>query len=144
VTNHRLDQKGVESDGTPLSQDDIEMWRAAEEQESKERAETFDQLLNDLAEDRVWLKTHEQTFKDLRNKHIAHLEVQTGEAGVYEIVSPKGPTWGVMKEALQRLVRIAENLLTLVLDKSKSFDEEQELFKRDADAFWKGGANIQH
>jgi hypothetical protein len=49
-----------------------------------------------------------------------------------------------MKEALQRLVRIAENLLTLVLDKSKSFDEEQELFKRDADAFWKGGANIQH
>jgi AbiU2 len=85
-----------------------------------------------------------QAFKDLRNKHIAHLEVQTGEAGVYEIVSPKGPTWGVMKEALQRLVRIAENLLTLVLDKSKSFDEEQELFKRDADAFWKGGANIQH
>jgi hypothetical protein len=41
-----------------------------------------------------------------------------------------GPSWGVMKEALRRLIRIAENLVTLVVEKSKSFDEEQELFKK--------------
>jgi hypothetical protein len=42
-----------------------------------------------------------------------------------------------VKEALQRLIRIAEKLLTLVLDKSESFDQSQKLFERDADAFWK-------
>jgi hypothetical protein len=124
-------------DGTPLTQDEIEMWNAAEKADVTERKETFGRLIKELADDRTWLKEHRQVFVDLRNRHIAHLEVRTDDQGTYEAVSPKGPTWIIIKETLQRLVRVAENLLTLVLDKSESFDQARELFDRDADAFWK-------
>lgn len=124
-------------DGTPLTEEDKEMWRQAEESESKERAKEFPKLLKQLERDRNWLRRHQNEFKKLRDKHIAHLEVRAGNRGAYEIVSPGGPTWRVMKQTLRRLVRIAENLLTLVLQKDESFDQAQMLFKRDADAFWK-------
>ena len=124
-------------DGTPLTEEDKQMWRQVEEDQSQERAAEFFELLKQLEEDRDWLGNHQDKFKKLRDKHIAHLEVRASPQGVYEIVSPGGPTWGVIKETLDRLVRIAENLLPLVLQKDENFDQANELFKRDADAFWK-------
>jgi hypothetical protein len=70
-------------DGTPWTPDEIVMWKAAEQEESTQRAERFDQMLKELTEHRVWLEKHQRTFKDLRDRHIAHLEVHANEEGAF-------------------------------------------------------------
>jgi hypothetical protein len=126
-----------QSDGTPLPGDEIQIWQTEELRASNERAEEFVRLLKELAEEREWLKARSRVFKELRNKQIAHLEVKEGGDGDFENVKPDNPSWQTVKETLQHLVRVAEMLLSLVLQKSESFEQAHALYEKDADAFWK-------
>jgi len=47
-----------------------------------------------------------------------------------------GPEWKVVKEAVQRLIRIAELLLTILHNKDEGFDQFVELARRDARDYW--------
>jgi hypothetical protein len=66
---------------------------------------------------------------------LAHIDV--AKAGqCYELKEAPGPEWGVVKEAVQRLVRIAELLLTILQKKDEGFDQFVQLARRDARDFW--------
>jgi hypothetical protein len=47
------------------------------------------------------------------------------------------PEWGVIKEAVQRLIEMAELLLNVLHRKDESFGQFSKLARRDADDFWK-------
>ena len=76
-----------------------------------------------------------EKFKNLRDQRLAHVDV--AKAGqTYELKKAPGPEWGVDKEAVQRLICIAELLLTILQKKDESFGQFVELARRDARDFW--------
>ena len=56
----------------------------------------------------------------------------------YQFTDVKGPDWSTVKEAVRRLVRVAELLLTLVDRKGEGFDQTTEIAKRIAADYWQG------
>jgi hypothetical protein len=66
---------------------------------------------------------------------LAHVDV--AKAGqIYELKEAPGPEWGTVKEAMQRLIRIAELVLTILHTKDEGFDQFVELARRDARDYW--------
>jgi len=80
-------------------------------------------------------KKHRGKFKNLRDQRLAHIDV--AKAGqTYELKEAPGPEWKTVKQAIRRLVRIAELLLTILQKRDESFDQFLELARRDARGFW--------
>jgi hypothetical protein len=78
---------------------------------------------------------HRTEFKKIRDKQLAHLD--TSKVGSDYVLTPvNGPDWKTVKEAIDRLVELAELLLTVLHRLDESFDQFRELAKRDASGFW--------
>jgi hypothetical protein len=118
------------------SAQDEEMWQQAKSQEIEELSDAFEDQLKRIDEHRKWFAAHHQKFKDLRDKHLAHLDIsKVGKTYILRKVA--GPEWGVIKEAVQRLIEMAELLLNVLHRKDESFGQFSKLAKRDANDFWK-------
>jgi hypothetical protein len=114
---------------------ELKMWAEVEKQETEELRQAFDRYLPKLQEEWDWFESHRNPFKDLRDKRIAHLD--TSKVGNdYVPKGVKGPEWGDIKKAIQRLINVAEILLTILHQKDESFGQFVEIAKRDARAFW--------
>ena len=121
--------------GRPPSKEDRAFREEIERQEIEELKQAFHLYLLELEKEWQWFKDHRDKFKDLRDRKLAHIDV--AKAGqTYELKNAPGPEWGVVKEAVQRLIRIAELLLTILQKSDESFDQFVELARRDARDFW--------
>ena len=67
---------------------------------------------------------------------MAHLD--TSRVGNnYVLRKVIGPEWGIIKEAMQRLIEMAELLLNILHQSDEPFGRFTKLAKRDAADFWK-------
>jgi len=89
-----------------------------------------------------WLKKNRKSFKDLRDKRLAHIDVKLGRDG-YQLQEIKGPDWRTLKESVSHLVRIAEILLTILHKKDESFPQAIGIAQKTAADFWDLGADNQ-
>lgn len=103
------------------------------------RGEQFDDL---------WEKTLKQwedfnskpwvePFKTVRNKWIAHLEVNT-ESGEYKTldIAALGLKWGDLEEAALLLEPIILNLMPLICNRGHTFDAVTSDYERAGKAYW--------
>ena len=125
--SHRPDQ--------PLPNKEDELRMKQKRQDVRELSETFDRYLSELQNHRDWFDSHEREFKELRDERIAHLEAHFF-ANKYELSRASGPTWGVMKQAIERLVTAVELLLEMLHGRDEGFDHHLKLVRENADAFW--------
>jgi hypothetical protein len=73
----------------------------------------FDRFSPRLKKHWDWFESHCPEFCDMRDKAIAHLDViLVGKK--YELPRVTGPTWEAVKEAIRRLIDVAE-ILSLIL-----------------------------
>ena len=93
----------------------------------------FDQDWLELKQEWAWFEEHRNTFLKLRDKRFAHLDVKLVDQQ-YQLIDVKEPDWSTVREAVRRLVRVAELLLTLV--HRKEFDQATEVAKRIAADYW--------
>ena len=121
--------------GRPPTKDDLAFAQEIERMEVEELKQAFNQDLSELEEEWKWFKNHRKKFKDLRDQELAHIDVaKAGQS--YELKKAPGPEWGVVKEAMQRLIHIAELLLTILQKQDDGFDQCVELSRQDARDFW--------
>jgi AbiU2 len=121
--------------GFPATELDVSFAEEIEKQEVEELKKCFDQYLTELEKACEWFEEHREKFKQLRDKRLAHIDVaKAGE--VYELKKAPGPEWRTVKQAIRRLLRITELLLTLLHKKDESFDQFQKLAHKDARDFW--------
>jgi AbiU2 len=112
--------------------------------EEIERAETlelqqaFEDYLDELQKEVEWLEQNRESFKNLRDKRLAHLEVKFGDNG-YELRPAKGPDWKTVKETISHLVRTAEIVLTILHKKDESFPQAIGIAQKTAADFWELG-----
>jgi hypothetical protein len=127
--------RAVPASGREETDEDLAIWREIEEIEIRELREAFDQYLPQLEKEWEWLLQHKQAFKDLRDRKLAHLDVSLiGDE--YRLREVEGPDWKTVKEAVERLIRVAEILLTILHKKDESFDQAVKIARRIADDFW--------
>jgi hypothetical protein len=116
-------------------QDWEELWKEEEKREAEELEADFEEHLKSLCERWLWFENHRVDFKNTRDKKLAHLD--TSKVGSDYVLTPvSGPDWKTVKEAIDRLVELAELLLTILHRLDESFDQFRELAKRDASGFW--------
>jgi AbiU2 len=116
-------------------QDWEEHWKEEEKREAKELEAAFEEHLKSLCERWFWFENHRTEFKKIRDKQLANLD--TSKVGSDYVLTPvNGPDWKTVKEAIDRLVELAELLLTVLHRLDESFDQFRELAKRDASGFW--------
>jgi AbiU2 len=121
--------------GRPPTKDDLALDEAIEKKDIEDLNQAFEQHLLDLAKEWQWFDKHQDKFKKLRDRRLAHVDVaKAGET--YELKGASGPEWKVVKEAVQRLIRITELLLTILHNKDEGFDQFVELARRDARDYW--------
>ena len=122
--------------GETWSPEDEKMWEQDKQRETMELREAFDDQLRRIGKQWRWFDTHRRKFEDLRDRRLAHLD--TSRIGKkYDLRKVSGPTWGVIKAAVQRLTEMAELLLNILDRKDESFGQFFKLAKRDATDFWK-------
>jgi hypothetical protein len=61
---------------------------------------------------------------------------------IYQLAAVDALTWGDLKERLTRLTRVAEILLSLILQKDESFSQAQRHYKQDSQSFWNLDSSI--
>jgi hypothetical protein len=107
------------------------------EADAEELRRDFDQYWLELKKEWAWFEEHRNTFLQLRDKRCTHLDVKLVDQQ-YQLTDVKGPDWSTVKDAVRRLVRVAELLLTLVHRKDEGFDQATEIAKRIAADYWQG------
>ncbi len=124
--------------GDSSTAEDLAVWREIEKMEVQELRHSFEQYLPELENQWQWFSQHEEAFKELRDKRFAHVDVTliNGEYKLYEV---EPPAWSTVKEAVQRLVRLAEILLTILHQKDESFGQAIEIARKEAADFWEIG-----
>lgn len=121
--------------GRPPSEQDLAIEEEMERREIKDLQQAFCRYLLELKNEWQWFKEHREKFKDLRDGRLAHVDVaKAGE--IYQLKKASGPEWRTVKEAMRRLIRIAELLLTILHKKDEGFDQFVELARRDARDYW--------
>jgi AbiU2 len=121
--------------GQALPNKEVELRARQEQQDARELSETFDRHLSELQKHRDWFDSHKTEFLDFRDKLIAHLDaILVGKK--YQLTKVSGPTWGVMKQAIERLVAVAEILLVILHQRDEGFDQVLKLARENSDAFW--------
>jgi hypothetical protein len=119
----------------PTTEADLLFWQEMEKMEIEELRQAFDQYLPELQKEWQWFSQHEQTFKELRDKRFAHLDVSlVGQE--YKLAPVEGPDWTTVKEAVGRLINVAEILLTILHKKDEGFDQAVEIARQIAADFW--------
>jgi hypothetical protein len=119
------------------TEQDLKIWLDIEQLEIQELRQAFDEYLPQLETEWDWLSQHKEAFKDLRDRRLAHLDVSLiGDE--YRLREVDGPDWKTVKEAVERLIRIAEILLTVLHKKDEGFDQFVEIARRTAKDFWEG------
>jgi AbiU2 len=121
--------------GRPQIEEDLVTLEEIDKIELEDLGKAFDQSLSDLDREWQWFGEHREKFKNLRDQRLAHIDVaKVGQT--YQLKKAPGPEWAVIKEAMQRLIKIAELLLTIVHNRSVDFDQSAALARRDARDFW--------
>jgi hypothetical protein len=119
----------------PTTEADLLFWQEMEKMEIEELRQAFDQYLPELQKEWQWFRQHEKAFKELRDKRFAHLDVSLiGQE--YKLVAVEGPAWTTVKEAVGRLINVAEILLTILHKKDEGFDQAVEIARQIAADFW--------
>jgi AbiU2 len=132
--------KGVLASGRPETEADLRVWQEIEKMEVKELQQAFDQYVPKLENEWEWFSQHREAFKILRDKRLAHLDVSlVGEE--CKLSEAQGPDWETVKEAVRRLINIAEILLTILHKKDEGFDQAVEIARRIAADFWEISAS---
>jgi hypothetical protein len=54
----------------------------------------------------------------------------------YKLAAVEGPAWETVKEAVGRLIKVAEILLTVLHKKDEGFDQAVEMARQFANDFW--------
>jgi len=54
----------------------------------------------------------------------------------YKLFEAKGPDWKTVKEAVSRLINVAEILLTILHKEDQGFDQAVEIARQIAADFW--------
>jgi hypothetical protein len=120
------------------TEDDLAVWAEIERIETQELQQTFDQYLPELKKHWDWFSQYRDAFKQLRDKKLAHIDVRlVGQS--YEIIDVPGPDWKVVKEAVKRLIDVAEILLTILHQKDEGFGQFLEITRQVAVDFWETG-----
>jgi hypothetical protein len=89
----------------------------------------------ELEKEWLWFSQHEEAFKKLRDKRFAHLDVSlVGQE--YKLSEVEGPDWETVKEAVARLINVAEILLTILHKKDEGFDQAVQIARQIATDFW--------
>jgi hypothetical protein len=128
--------RAVAASGREETEQDLAIWREIEKIEIQELRQAFDEYLPQLEGEWDWLSQHKEAFKDLRDRRLAHLDVSLiGDE--YRLREVEGPDWKTVKEAVERLIRVAEILLTILHKKDESFDQAVKIARRIADDFWR-------
>jgi hypothetical protein len=119
----------------PRSEVDLLFWQEMEKMEIQQLQQSFDQYLPELEKEWQWFSQHEQAFKGLRDERFAHLDVSlVGQQ--YKLAAVEGPAWETVKEAVGRLIKVAEILLTVLHKKDEGFDQAVEMARQFANDFW--------
>jgi hypothetical protein len=121
------------------SEQDLKIWQDIEQLEIRELRQAFDEYLPQLEKEWDWLRQHKEAFKDLRDRRLAHLDVNGEE---YRLREVEGPDWKTVKEAVEHLMRIAQILLTVLHKKDEGFDQFVEIARRVAKDFWDGETSL--
>jgi hypothetical protein len=121
--------------GRSQTKEDLAFLREIDKMEVEDRKKAFDGYILELEKEWQWFGEHREKFKSLRDQRLVHIDVaKVGQT--YQLKNAPGPEWAVVKEAIQRLIKIAELLLTIVHNKSVDFDRSAALAGRDARDFW--------
>jgi hypothetical protein len=121
--------------GRPPTEADLAFSEEIERRDVEDFKQAFEQDLSELEKEWQWFSGHRDEFKNLRDGRLAHVDVaKPGQT--YELKKAPGPEWRVVKEAIQRLIHIAELLLTILQKSDESFDQFIKLARRDARDFW--------
>jgi hypothetical protein len=115
--------------------EETQMWAEAERLEAEELRNEFDRNLERLEEQQRWFASQRSAFKDLRDKRLAHLDTSKIDQS-YVLEKVVGPEWGVIKEAVQRLIEVVELLLVILHRKDESFGQFERIARQDAYDFW--------
>ena len=129
--------KAVPAANRPVTEADRQILAEIEQMDAEELRRDFDQYWLELKKEWAWFEEHRNTFLQLRDKRFAHLDVKLVDQQ-YQLTDVKGPDWSTVKDAVRRLVRVAELLLTLVDRKGEGFDQTTEIAKRIAADYWQG------
>jgi hypothetical protein len=103
--------------------------------DAKELRLTFDRYLSELEEQWRWFSEQKQAFKDLRDRRFAHIDVGLIDRE-YQLPEIEPPTWRTIKGAVERLILVAEILLTIVHQKDESFEQAVSIARKAAVDFW--------
>jgi AbiU2 len=119
----------------PRTEADLLFWQEMEKMEVQELRQSFDQYLPELEKEWQWFSQHEEAFKKLRDKRFAHLDVSLVDQE-YKLSEVEGPDWETVKEAVARLINVAEILLTILHKKDEGFDQAVQIARQIATDFW--------
>ena len=97
--------------------------------------QNFDRYLPQLEKQWQWFSQHEKAFKNLRDKRFAHIDVSLIDQE-YKLREVEPPTWKTVKDAVERLILVAEILLTILHQKDESFEQIVEIARKAAVDFW--------
>ena len=103
--------------------------------DAKELRQTFDRYVSDLERHLQWFSEHKEAFKDLRDKRFAHIDVSFSD-GEYRLPELEPPTWQTIKEAVKRLIDVAEILLAILHQKDEGFEQFVMIAREAASNFW--------
>ena len=122
------------SDRSP-TEADLLVGQEMEKMDVQALRQSFDQYLSEVKKEREWFNQHKEAFKQLRDKRFAHLDA--GLVGQeYKLFEAKGPDWKTVKEAVSRLINVAEILLTILHKEDQGFDQAVEIARQIAADFW--------
>jgi hypothetical protein len=121
--------------GDTPTEEDLEFWKEIEKIELKELQQDFDRYLPQLEEQWQWFSQHEEAFKDLRDKRFAHIDVSLIDQE-YKLREVEPPPWQTMKEAVERLIQVADILLTILHQKDEGFKQDVAIARKAAADFW--------
>ena len=103
--------------------------------EIAENQQIFEDHLFQLNQQWLWFSEHETKFTNVRDKHLAHLDVsKVGDK--YERTEVASLEWKLVVEALKRLIEITNLLAAILGNESRDFDQFVRQAQRDANDFW--------
>jgi hypothetical protein len=127
--------KAVLASDRPPTEADLLVGQEMEKMDVQGLRRAFDQYLPELENEWQWFSGHREAFKELRDKRFAHLDV--GLVGQeYKLAEVQAPDWPTVKEAVERLIRVAEILLTILHKEDQGFDQAVEFARQIASDFW--------
>ena len=116
-------------------EEDLAAWKEIEKIEVQELRQAFDQYLQELEKQWKWFRQHQEAFRELRDKRFAHIDVNLINQE-YKLSEVEPPNWYTIKEAVGRLIQVAEILLTILHQKDESFEQAVKIARQIAADFW--------